>query len=45
MNGRFFGGRTLEASLYDGVVKYRKKKDENSGSRAEKFGDWLENEE
>jgi HIV Tat-specific factor 1 len=46
MDGRFFGGRRLEAYLHDGRTKYRKSKKHDESAkeeeRLEKFGTWLE---
>ncbi|KAJ1673065.1 hypothetical protein EV182_005960 [Spiromyces aspiralis] len=47
MNGRFFAGRQIEASLYDGRKKYRStKKDEETEKqveqRMENYAKWLE---
>ncbi|KAG5518800.1 hypothetical protein PMAC_002771 [Pneumocystis sp. 'macacae'] len=49
MNGRYFGGKIVEAKIYDGKVRYRKSSnrtvDENDideQTRLEKFGHWLE---
>uniref|UniRef100_K3WEI1 RRM domain-containing protein n=1 Tax=Globisporangium ultimum (strain ATCC 200006 / CBS 805.95 / DAOM BR144) TaxID=431595 RepID=K3WEI1_GLOUD len=42
MNGRFFAGRKLECSFWDGTdYTYRESKDEEN-ERAEKFSEWLE---
>ncbi|KAF1327043.1 Rna-binding protein, partial [Globisporangium splendens] len=42
MNGRFFAGRKLECSFWDGTdYTYRESKDEEK-ERAEKFSEWLE---
>jgi len=44
MNGRFFGGRQLEADYYDQFTNYTvKETDTQQESRIESFGDWLEN--
>ncbi|KAJ8098374.1 hypothetical protein POJ06DRAFT_240083 [Lipomyces tetrasporus] len=52
MDGRYFSGRQLKASIYDGQVRYRKsgkKHGEEEGNveeeRLAKFGEWLEHEE
>ncbi|KAG4305438.1 hypothetical protein PORY_000994 [Pneumocystis oryctolagi] len=49
MNGRYFGGKVVEAEIYDGKIRYRKSNnrttDENDAeeqARLEKFGNWLE---
>ncbi|GAB9475479.1 Rna-binding protein [Globisporangium polare] len=42
MNGRFFAGRKLECSFWDGTdYTYRESKDEEK-ERADKFSEWLE---
>lgn len=42
MNGRFFAGRKLECSFWDGAdYTYRESKDE-AKERADKFSEWLE---
>ncbi|ANB13985.1 Cus2p [Sugiyamaella lignohabitans] len=45
MNGRYFGGKQLEAFPYDGKIKYRKSKkdgeDDKEQERLDKFGSWL----
>ncbi|TYZ63806.1 hypothetical protein PybrP1_007338 [[Pythium] brassicae (nom. inval.)] len=42
MNGRFFAGRRLECSFWDGTdYTYRESKDEEK-ERADKFSEWLE---
>lgn len=42
MNGRFFAGRKLECSFWDGAdYTYRESKDEEK-ERADKFSSWLE---
>ncbi|KAG4301212.1 hypothetical protein PCANB_002556 [Pneumocystis canis] len=52
MNGRYFGGKVVEAEIYNGKIRYRKSSnktmDENDTeeqARLEKFGNWLESEE
>ena len=40
MNGRFFAGRQIEASLWDGVTNYEVKVDDTK--RWEEFGEKLE---
>ncbi|KAK9475029.1 uncharacterized protein V1510DRAFT_409846 [Dipodascopsis tothii] len=56
MDGRFFGGRRITATIYDGEVRYRKAKkaapagldddaDRDEQDRLEKFGEWLEADE
>ncbi|KAK9376622.1 uncharacterized protein V1513DRAFT_439222 [Lipomyces chichibuensis] len=53
MDGRYFSGRQLEASIYDGRVRYRKsgKKhgddddDKVEEDRLARFGEWLEHDE
>ncbi|KAJ2285260.1 hypothetical protein IWW55_007309 [Coemansia sp. RSA 2706] len=34
MNGRFFGGRQVEASIYDGQTRYRSSKDDSKMANA-----------
>ncbi|KAH7108182.1 hypothetical protein BKA62DRAFT_746739 [Auriculariales sp. MPI-PUGE-AT-0066] len=51
MNGRFFGGRSIQAWLYDGKQRYRRSGDRNigededgdddEGTRLDAFRDWL----
>ena len=50
MEGRWFGGRQIEAEIYDGKIRYKKAKGGTVGdeagdeqARLEKFGAWLEN--
>ncbi|KAJ1926363.1 hypothetical protein IWQ60_003849 [Tieghemiomyces parasiticus] len=46
MNGRWFGGRQVEAAIFDGKGKYEqsnvKESDEQTAERLEKFAAWLE---
>jgi len=43
MNGRFFGGRTLEAFYFDGKTNYKVVETvEQQQKRLEEFGDWIE---
>ena len=46
MDGRHFSGATVEAYIYDGQDKFRKKRtkevDADEQSRLDKFGEWLE---
>ena len=43
MNGRFFGGRRVACSYWDGREDFRCKEDESAAERREaSFGDWLE---
>ncbi|HYE75823.1 MAG TPA: hypothetical protein VEF04_20940, partial [Blastocatellia bacterium] len=47
MNGRFFDGRKIEASLWDGVTEYAPKDDvvarmAEQAKRMEAFDEWLE---
>ncbi|KAJ1923378.1 hypothetical protein IWQ60_005930 [Tieghemiomyces parasiticus] len=46
MNGRWFGGRQVEATIFDGKGKYEqsnvKESDEQTAERLEKFAAWLE---
>lgn len=46
MNGRFFGGKTVLAEIYDGLIRYKKKKvdEKEESERLEEFGNWLEKE-
>ena len=44
MNGRFYGGRTISASLWDGYTNHVvKESEEEKKKREEEFGKWLEN--
>ncbi|EPY50160.1 U2 snRNP-associated protein Uap2 [Schizosaccharomyces cryophilus OY26] len=49
MQGRYFDGRIVEASIYDGKTRYRKsgkqsfEDDEEEEHRLERFASWLEN--
>lgn len=48
-DGRYFGGRQLEAFQHDGSVRYKKTKkgdedESKENERLEKFGEWLEKE-
>lgn len=49
MQGRYFDGRVVEASIYDGKVRFQKSgkhtldDEEDEEKRLEKFADWLEN--
>jgi len=44
MNGRYFGGKQLEADYYDGFSNYVvKADDQDEEKRIQEFGDWLEN--
>ncbi|KAK9388644.1 hypothetical protein V1515DRAFT_578964 [Lipomyces mesembrius] len=52
MDGRYFSGRQLEASIYDGQVRYRKsgkkhgdEDDKVEEERLARFGEWLEHDE
>ncbi|KAK9314757.1 hypothetical protein V1522DRAFT_112439 [Lipomyces starkeyi] len=52
MDGRYFSGRQLEASIYDGRVRYRKsgkkhgdEDDKVEEERLARFGEWLEHDE
>jgi HIV Tat-specific factor 1 len=52
MNGRFFAGRRIEASLYAGRARFRRSEDqaEGDGEEEEKkrlndFAKWLEGDE
>jgi HIV Tat-specific factor 1 len=49
MNGRFFGGRQIEATLYDGYTKYSDLKhqetEEDEKARLERYANWLESQE
>lgn len=53
MNGRFFGGQKLEASIYDGVERYKRARkpgttkdgdatEKDEQQRLQDFGNWLE---
>lgn len=46
MNGRHFAGSKVEAYIYDGQEKFRKKRTKDAESeenlRLDKFGSWLE---
>ncbi|RKP12348.1 hypothetical protein BJ684DRAFT_11613, partial [Piptocephalis cylindrospora] len=45
MNGRFFGGRRVEASIYDGSRKLHRAQERNTGEEARRldaFSDWIE---
>jgi len=48
MNGRFFGGRRVEAGLYDGKRRFKKtgskadETEEEESARLEKYAKWLE---
>ena len=46
MNGRYFGGRKVQAYIYDGREQFEKsKKKQEPGddeSRLEKFSQWIE---
>lgn len=43
LNGRYFGGRRVEAEWFDGVTNYKVKESEDEEKkRIEQFGDWLE---
>ncbi|KAJ3045434.1 hypothetical protein HDV00_010304 [Rhizophlyctis rosea] len=45
MNGRFFAGRRVEATLHNGKDKFRESKpSEDDEKNRESFGDWLEKE-
>lgn len=49
MNGRFFGGRQVNAFLADGKLKYRKSgqtnEDADEKKRLDGFANWLEGEQ
>lgn len=50
MNGRYFGGNKLEASKYDGSVKYSRTQkgaedEADEESRLDQFGNWLDKNE
>ncbi|KAK9363510.1 hypothetical protein V1504DRAFT_489402 [Lipomyces starkeyi] len=52
MDGRYFSGRQLEASIYDGRVRYQKsgkkhgdEDDKVEEERLARFGEWLEHDE
>jgi len=51
MNGRWFGGRKIEAYVYDGKEKYKTKQkdgadaEKEEAERLEKFAQWLEGKE
>lgn len=48
MDGRHFAGAKVEAYIYDGQERFKKKKardtDAEESSRLDKFGTWLEEE-
>ncbi|KAJ1978104.1 hypothetical protein H4R35_002039 [Dimargaris xerosporica] len=47
MDGRWFGGQQIVATIYDGKTRYEQpgqnESEDQTASRLEKFGDWLEN--
>jgi len=52
MNGRYFGGRRIEAEIFDGKTKYQKSgskdnelDDEEEKARLERYAKWLEDED
>ncbi len=48
MDGRYFAGERVEASVYDGTTKYelfssaKVETDEDELARLKRYGDWLE---
>lgn len=46
MNGRFFGGKAVEAVLYDGKERYdqaqQQPSEQEERERLKQYGDWLE---
>jgi len=44
MEGRFFDGRRLEASFWDGKTDFKKETGLSDEQRIDQFGAWLENE-
>ena len=47
MNGRFFGGQRITATIADGKEKFKMSKDdeESQRKRQEAYGEWLEENE
>ena len=49
MNGRWFGGRQIEAQFHDGDPKYDPKKEEttqeNEEQRLKQYAEWLESQQ
>ncbi|CAM9866133.1 unnamed protein product [Choristocarpus tenellus] len=46
MDGRFFGGRKLRCTFWDGVTNYTVKEDDTEEvQRLDAFGDWLDDQE